>query len=100
LTGLGNSAPLSTPPPPKPEAVLANWLKIQTQNPKDTHKILKIVEIFELTIKIFFWIFNAKVSVVVWKWASVFKRAFILRFCKEKLFKSESVKHFILCYLF
>ncbi len=29
-----------------------------------------------------------------------FKRAFILKFCKEKLFKSKSIKHFILCYLF
>ena len=28
------------------------------------------------------------------------KRASIERFCKEKLFKSESIKHFILCYLF
>ena len=29
-----------------------------------------------------------------------FKRAFILRFCTGKLFSSESIKHFILCYLF
>ncbi len=26
------------PPPPKPEAVLANWPKIQPQNPKDTQQ--------------------------------------------------------------
>jgi hypothetical protein len=36
------------------------------------------------------------VSVVVWKWDNVFKRAFILRFCKEKLFKCESFQRFIL----
>jgi hypothetical protein len=35
-----------------------------------------------------------EVSVMVWKWASVFKRTFILRFCKEKLIKSESIKTF------
>jgi len=66
----------------------------------NTFNFLKIFEIFVPTIKNLFWIFIAKVSVVDWKWASVFKTAFILRFCKEKLLKSESIKHFILCYLF
>jgi hypothetical protein len=52
----------STPTSTKPEAVLANWLKIQPQNPKDTDYILKIFKFFELTIKNLFWIFSAKFS--------------------------------------